>query len=159
MIPFLGKAISTEFFQNPGVQPPALCGDCSPIFDAIMANNDLDGIHAIGGLPEEVTSCCAAGQAVGILRAVLWTINSSSCCEKCACRIRFWADAVAYTVLSALLHEAPDTGCAVWPLKPYFIGTLTFWPIALPFLLSGFDLMAHIICEDRAMGKRDVVDI
>ena len=152
-------ALACELFQTPGVKPPVLCGDCSLPFLAIMASDDLDEIHAIGGLPEAVTSCRAAGLAVGIRRAVLWAINSSSCCEKCACRIGFWADAVAYTVLRALLHAAPFTGCATWPLQHYFVGTVSFWPIALPFLLSGFDLVAHITCEDGAMGKGDVVDI
>lgn len=152
-------SLAGELFQTPGVQPPVLCGDCGPTFHAIMASDELDEIHAIGGLPEAVTSCRAAGLAVGIRRAVLWAINSSSCGDKCACRIGFWADAVAYTVLSALLHDAPGTGCAVWPLKNYFVGTVSLWPIGLPFLLSGFDLLAHITCEDGAMGKRDIVDI
>lgn len=152
-------SLACELFQTPGVEPPVLCGDCSLPFVAIMASDDLDEIHAIGGLPEAVTSCRSAGLAVGIRRAVLWAINSSSCCEKCACRIGFWADAVAYTVLSALLHDEPVTGCATWPLQNYFVGTVSFWPIGLPFLLSGFDLLAHITCEDGAMGKGDVVDI
>lgn len=152
-------SLACELFQTPGVQPPVLCGDCSPTFRAIMASDDLDEIHAIGGLSEAVTSCRAAGLAVGIRRAVLWAINSPSCCEKCACRIGFWADAIAYTVISALLHDEPVTGSATWPLQNYFVGTVSFWPIALPFLLSGFDLLAHITCEEGAMGKRDVVNI
>ncbi|MCJ1345825.1 hypothetical protein MMC31_004034 [Peltigera leucophlebia] len=151
--------LASELFQTPGVQLPVLCGDCGPNFHTIMASNELDEVHAIGGLPETVTSCRAAGLAVGIRRAVLWAINSSQCCEKCACSIGFWADAVSYTVLSALLHDEPHTGSATWPLQNYLVGAVTFWPIALPFLLSGFDLVAHITCEDGAMGKRDVVDI
>lgn len=75
-------SLFSELFQTPGVERPVLCGDCSIFFLAIMAIEDLDEIHAIGGLPEAVTSCRPAGLAVGIRRAVLRAINSSSCCEK-----------------------------------------------------------------------------
>lgn len=152
-------SLSAELFQTPGVQTPNLCKDCNPIFRTIMASENLEEVHAISGLPQTVTSCRAAGLAVGIRRAVLWAINSSSCCEKCACKTGFWADAVSYSVLSALMHSESVTGRVTWPLQLYFVGTVAFWPIALPFLLSGFDLVAHITCEDGAMGTRDVVDI
>ena len=153
------QSLASELFQTPGVQPPVLCRDCTPNFHAIMASNKLEELHAISGLPEAVTSCRAAGLAVGIRRAVLWAINSPSCCEKCACKIGFWADAVSYSVLSALMHNESVTGSVTWSLQNYFVGTVAYWPINLPFLLSGFDLVAHITCEDGAMGKRDLVDI
>lgn len=153
------SSLASELFQTPGVQSPALCRDCTPLFNKTMTSSDLEEVHAIGGLPETVTSCRAAGLAVGIRRAVLWAINSCSCCEKCACSIGFWADAVSYSVISSLIHNEPVTGNATWPLQNYFVGTVAFWPIGIPFLLSGFDLVAHITCEDGAMGKRDIVDV
>lgn len=64
-------SLATELFRTPGVQPPTLCRDCTPTFNKSMANKDLDEVHAISGLPETVTSCRAAGLAVGIRRAVL----------------------------------------------------------------------------------------
>lgn len=152
-------SLASELFQTPGVQPPVLCQDCNPTFHTIMASNNLEEIHAISGLPETVTSCRAAGLAAGIRRAVLWATNSPACCEKCACKTGFWADAVSYSVLSALMYNESVTGSVTWPLQNYFVGTVAFWPIAIPFLLSGFDLVAHITCEDGAMGQRDVVDI
>lgn len=152
-------SLTSELFRTPGVQPPELCPDCLPNFHATMTSNDLEEIHAIHGLPETVTSCRAAGLAAGIRRAVLWATNSSLCCEKCACKTGFWADAVSYTVISALMYNEPVTGSVTWPLQNYFVGTVAYWPISLPFLLSGFDLVAHITCKDGAMGKRDVVDI
>lgn len=57
------------------------------------------------------------------------------------------------------MHNESVAGSVTWPLQNYFVGTVAYWPINLPFLLSGFDLVAHITCEDGAMGKRDLVDI
>ena len=70
-----------------------------------------------------------------------------------------WADAAAYTVLSSLMSSEPDNGRNTWCLQNYFVGTVTFWPVALPFLLSGFDLAARMSFEVGAMGERDIVDI
>lgn len=68
---FIPSLASQLLFQTPGVGPPVLCGDCSIPFLAIMASEDLDEIHAIGGLPEAVTSCRPAGLAVEIRRGQL----------------------------------------------------------------------------------------
>lgn len=148
-----------ELFETPGVQPLVLCGNCGQIFKAIMASSDLEEVHAFAGLPTNVTSCRSGGLAVGIRRAILWASNSSDCCEKCACKIGFWGDSVSYTVLSSLMYEEPVTEAIIWSLQKYFVGTVAFWPVSLPFLLAGFDLLADLILEDGAMGDRDLVDI
>ena len=153
---FVGSR-TMELLETPGVQRPVLCLGCGGAFEALMNDSRREEVHAIGGLPETVTVTPAAGLAVGIRQAVLWA-SSSECCDTCASRIGYWADAIAYTVLSALMHDEPYMGPSTWLLQCYFVGTITLWPISLPFLLSGFDLMANISCEKGAMGVRDVVD-
>lgn len=84
---------------------------------------------------------------------------SQECCDICASRIGYWADAAAYSVMTALMHNEPLMGPSMWMLQNYFVGCVAFWPIGLPFLLSGFDLLARLSFDDGAMGTRDVVDI
>lgn len=151
-------SIAPELFTSPGVAKPDLCKTCTPKFEAMIADPSKEEIHAIGGLPETVTGCRPAGLAAAIRRASIWAI-SDDCCEICACRTGAWVDATAYTVLSALMHDEPLMGPSTWCLQNYFVGAVTFWPINLPFLLSGFDLLANMTFEDGAMGHRDIVDI
>jgi hypothetical protein len=154
---FIPSRVS-DLLQTPGVEPAVLCTKCQPKFDALMSQSSMEEIRAIGGLPEEVTSCRAAGLGVGLRRVALWALTEK-CCEECACKIGFWADAAGYSVLSALLIDEPTTGSSIWCLQNYFVGTITYWPVSLPNLLSGFDLLADIVVDEGAMGVRDVVDI
>ncbi len=151
-------SIAHELFDSPGVPKPELCAKCGPPFEALMNAATTEEIHAIGGLPEIITGCRAAGLAAGIRRAVLWA-STDGCCDICASRIGYWTDATAYTVLSALMHDEPLVGPLTWSLQNYFVGAVTLWPIELPVLLSSFDLVAKLSSEDGAMGDRDIVDI
>jgi hypothetical protein len=148
----------SDLLATPGVELPVLCSKCQPRFDALMSHSSMEEVRAIDGLPDDVTSCRAAGLAVGIRRVALWA-RTEKCCEPCACRIGFWADAAGYSVLSALIIDEPETGNSVWCLQNYFVGAVTYWPVCLPYLLGGFDIMANIVVDDGAMGVRDTVDI
>lgn len=154
---FIPSRVS-DLLKTPGTTPPTLCVKCGPTFSAILSNNSMEEVHAVAGLPDYVTSCRAASLAVGLRRVSLWAL-SPKCCESCACRIGFWADAVGYSVLTALLADEPTTGNSTWCLQNYFVAAITYWPINLPFLLSGFDILADVIPVEGAMGVRDVVDI
>ncbi|KUJ12977.1 uncharacterized protein LY89DRAFT_785515 [Mollisia scopiformis] len=154
-------ASASELFDTPGVDKSELCEVCVVEFDAIMASKELEEVHAQAGLPSSVlvgTFGRPARLAVGLHRAALWA-TTSKCCDVCACRVGYWADAAAYGVLSALMHDEPLLGPSLWMLQNYFVGCITFWPVSLPFLLPGFDLIADLSFEDGAMGDRDVVDI
>lgn len=151
-------SIAMQLFDTPGVSKPDLCSECGPAFEGMMSCSSREEVHAIEGLPEIVTGCRAAGLAAGIRRAVLWA-STNDCCDVCASRIGSWTDATACTVLIALMHDEPLFGPSAWNLQNYFVGTVTFWPIELPMLLSGFDLVAKMTFDDGAMGERDIVDI
>lgn len=147
-----------ELFESPGVPRPDLCSKCGPALEELMNDPAEEEVHAIKDLPEIITGCRAAGLAAGIRRAVLWA-STDACCDACASRIGYWADATAYTVLSALMHDEPLVGPSTWSLQNYFVGTVTFWPVELPMLLSNFDMLAKMTFDDGAMGDRDIVDI
>ncbi|KAF8849088.1 hypothetical protein BDZ45DRAFT_604896 [Acephala macrosclerotiorum] len=158
---YLVLVSATELFGTPGVDRPDLCAKCAPRFNKVMASKEPEQVHAIAGLPRSVTVGKfgrPASLGVGLRRAALWACRDE-CCDVCACRISSWADAAAYSVLSSLMHDEPLIGSSMWMLQSYFVGCIAFWPISLPFLLSGFDLMAELSFEVGAMGKRDVVDI
>lgn len=152
-----------DLFSTPGVEKPKLCDKCGPLFDMIMASDEKEEIHAMEGLPSSVTVAKGefgrpASLAAGFRRAALWACGDA-CCDVCGSRIGNWIDAAAYTVLTALMHDEPLLEPSMWMLQNYFVGCVAFWPISLPFLLSGFDLMADMSFEDGAMGTRDIVDI
>ncbi|RAH84374.1 hypothetical protein BO86DRAFT_240816 [Aspergillus japonicus CBS 114.51] len=149
---------TTELFSTPGVPIPELCKNCKVRFDAVMRSPELEEVRAIPGLPEIVTLDRAAGLAAGIRRACLWALTDD-CCIQCACRIGSWADKVSYSVLSARTYDEATTGADLWQLQNYFIGTITYWPICIPVLISCFDLLVDLTIEPGAMGHRDVVDI
>jgi hypothetical protein len=151
-------SIAHELFDSPGVPMPELCAKCGPKFEKLMRNPAKEEIRAIKDLPEIITSCRAAGLAAGIRRAVIWSCTDEPC-DACASRIGCWTDATAYTVLSALMHDEPLVGPSTWSLQNYFVGAVTLWPIELPVLLGGFDMLAKMSFDDGAMGDRDIVDI
>jgi hypothetical protein len=158
VVKYFIPSIAHQLFESPGVQNPDLCTKCRPEFERLMNNPAKEEVHAIKDLPEIITGCRAAGLAAGIRRAVLWA-STDACCDTCASRIGYWTDATAYTVLSALFHDEPLVGPSTWSLQHYFVGAVTLWPIELPWLLSGFDLIAKTTYDDGAMGHRDIVDI
>ncbi|CZR59339.1 uncharacterized protein PAC_09231 [Phialocephala subalpina] len=158
---YLVPVSAAELFGTPGVDRPDLCQKCAPEFDRVMASEELEEVHATAGLPRSVTIGRfgrSASLGVGLRRAVLWACRDE-CCDVCACRVGYWADAAAYSVLSSSMHDEPLMGASMWMLQSYFVGCIAFWPISVPFLLSGFDLMAELSFEDGAMGERDIVDI
>ncbi|CAM6083967.1 unnamed protein product [Calypogeia fissa] len=148
-----------ELLESPGVKHPELCTKCGPAFEALMTSRTEEEVHATPGLPEIVTrGCRAAGLAAGIRRAFIWA-SSDNCCDTCASRIGYWADACCYRVLSAMMYDEPQFGPLVWTLQNYFVGTVTLCPVEVPFLLSAFDLLAKLVFRDGAMGHRDILDI
>lgn len=149
------SARSAELLMTAGVKPPVLCHKDRPNFEKTMNDTEYEEVHAIKGLPEFIIKCQAAGLAVAIRRAVIWA--STECCDSCASKIGIWADAAAYSVLTCLLHEEPKWDTSTWALQNYFVGTVALWPVSLPFLLSGFDLEASIVCGEGAMDRWDVV--
>ncbi|TVY67416.1 hypothetical protein LSUE1_G006581 [Lachnellula suecica] len=154
---------ASDLFGTPGVDKPELCDKCGPVFEKTMASMEKEEIHAAAGLPPSVTVAKdefgrPASLAAGFRRAAMWAC-SDECCDVCASRIGNWIDAAAYSVLTALMHDEPLLGPSMWMLQNYFVGCVAFWPVSLPFLLSGFDLLADMSFEDGAMGTRDVVDI
>jgi hypothetical protein len=151
-------SIAPELFDSPGVTLPALCERCGPRFDALMRDPAAEEVRAIKGLPESVTHCRAAGLAAGIRRAVVWCCTDEPC-DVCASRIGCWTDATAYTVLSSMMYTEISYGPSVWSLQNYFVGAVTLWPIELPVLLGGFDMIAKMTFNDGAMGARDIVDV
>ncbi|KAG4442982.1 hypothetical protein IFR05_001513 [Cadophora sp. M221] len=64
-----------------------------------------------------------------------------------------------YVELRSLMQDEAVLGASEWMLQNYLVGCVGLWPISMPFLLSGFDLMAELSFEDGAMGERDIVDI
>jgi hypothetical protein len=152
---------ASELFSTPGVQHPDLCEKCGCLFDVVMSSKQNEIIYATAGLPPSVTNGKfgrPASRAVGLRRAALWAC-SKDCCDICASRIGYWADAAAYSVLSALMHDEPFLSPSEWMLQNYFVGCVSFRPVGISFLLSGFDRLARLSFEDGAMGSRDVVDI
>jgi hypothetical protein len=152
---YLTPSRASELLSTPGVSHPDLCPSCRLPFSALMTDQTKEEVHAIAGLPDDVTLCRAASLAAGIRPAALWA-SSDSCCDICACQIGHWADTVSYTVLSALMSTEPKTGRHTWCLQSYFAAAVTFRPISLPFLLSGFNRLASLTFEDGVMGTRDV---
>lgn len=154
------SVIASDLFGIPGVDKPSLCAKCGPVFDVVMASGEKEEVHAAAGIPRQVTLGTfgrPASLAAGFRRATLFGC-SEDCCDVCASRIGFWADAAAYSVLSALMHDEPLLGPTMWMLQNYFVGCISLWPIGVSFLLSGFDLLAELSFDDGAMGARDVVD-
>lgn len=152
---------ASELFATPGVEKPSLCSSCSPLFENVMASSESEEIRAVEGIPLHLTTGIfgrPASLAAGLRRAALWGCKED-CCDVCASRIGHWADAASYAVLTALMNDEPQLGPSGWMLQNYFVGCVAFWPIGLPFLLSGFDLLANLSFDNGAMGTRDVVDI
>jgi hypothetical protein len=161
VVPYLIPALTSELLTTPGAKMPDLCERCAPLFDTMMTSDELEEVHAMDKLPESVRVGKfgrPASLAVAFRRVGLWAC-SDDCCDICASRIGFWEDEAAYSVLSALMCDEPLMGPSMWMLQNYFVGCVAFWPIAMPFLLSGFDLLADLSFDDGAMGERDVLDI
>lgn len=151
-------ALTSALLDTPRVARPDLCTACEPLFDASVSNNEPEEVRAIAGLPESVTMSRPVGLAVAF-RRIASLAYSSDCCDVCSSRIGFWEDEIAYSVLSALMVEEPLAEPSTWMLQHYTVACVTLWPISLPFLLSGFDLLANLSFEPGAMGERDAIDI
>lgn len=154
-------ALTSELLATPGVEKPDLCSRCAPLFEIMMNSNEPEEVHAMDRLPESVTVGKfgrPASLAATLRRAALWAC-SDICCGICACRLGYWVDEASYSVLTALMHDESLMGPSMWMLQNYFVGCVAFWPIAIPFLLAGFDLLADLSFEHGAMGERDAIDI
>ena len=148
--------LAPEIFKILGVTLPKLCGHCEEPFGAVLANTD-DEIHAIPGLPIIVISSSAIGLAAAIRRAAI-LVTSAECCDTCACRIGAWGDNAPYKVLLALMKSEPELSSKEWLLQNYLVACLDFYPMSIPIILSGFDIVGELTYEIGAMGDRDVVD-
>jgi hypothetical protein len=162
-VPYLVSVEVSELFEIPGVKKPELCEKCRPLFEKIMFSTEKEVVLAAKGLPRNVTVDMEgfgrpASLAVGFRRAALWACGLN-CCDVCASSIGYWADAAAFIVLSALMRDEPSLRPSAWMMQNYFVGCVVFAPISLPYLLSGFDLLADLHFDDGAMGARDIVDI
>jgi len=56
------------------------------------------------------------------------------------------------------MKSEPVMSAKVWLLHIYLVGCVEFYPVAVPSILCGFDLLADLTYENGAMGGRDVVD-
>jgi hypothetical protein len=61
-------------------------------------------------------------------------------------------------VFEALLSIESATSALDWILQCYAVWTVSLSLISVMTVLSGFDLLCEVKCEDRAMGSRDVLD-
>ncbi|CZS91150.1 uncharacterized protein RCO7_01466 [Rhynchosporium graminicola] len=145
-----------EILNTKGVSQPDICKPCNILFiDAI--NTTDDAVRGIEGLPQSVSSCRALGLAAAIHRAAVFAA-SDTCCDVCACRIGNWGDSVAYRVLVALMKSEEKASAREWLLQNYIVGCVDFWPISVPSVLAGFDMVGDLKYDNGAMGIRDVVD-
>ncbi|KAG4443420.1 hypothetical protein IFR05_001099 [Cadophora sp. M221] len=145
-----------EILDTPGVKLPDICKSCDILFrDAIDATDDE--VHGIPGLQKSVSSCRALGLAAAIRRASVFAA-SDSCCDICACRIGNWGDSVAYRVMVMLMKSEEETSPREWLLQHYLVACVDFWPVSVPSILAGFDMIGGLKYDNGAMGIRDVVD-
>ncbi|KAL2066879.1 hypothetical protein VTL71DRAFT_1303 [Oculimacula yallundae] len=145
-----------EILNTPGVPIPDICKQCNVSFRQAIHTTD-DAIRGIEGLPQSAVSCRALGLAAAIRRAVNFAASDDSC-DICACRIGNWADSVAYRVLVTLMMSEEETSPKEWLLQHYLVACVDFWPISVPSVLAGFDLVGCLRYDRGAMGIRDTVD-
>ena len=146
-----------EMAQIPGLLLPDLCPLCSVKYKDILSSFENDSFHAIPGLPTDVTTCPAVARTAAIRRVALYA-SDDACCDPCACKIGRWADAAGYMICGALMENESTTNAADWLLQCYAVWTISLSPISVMTVLSGFDLLCDVKCEDGAMGDRDVLN-
>lgn len=56
------------------------------------------------------------------------------------------------------MKSEPDMSAKVWLLQMYLVGCIEYDPMAIPNILSAFDLCADLTYEVNEMGERCVVD-
>ncbi|KAF4626052.1 hypothetical protein G7Y89_g12107 [Cudoniella acicularis] len=147
---------SQEVLTVPGVTLPNLCHSCDISFKAAALNAN-DEIQAVADLPKNVVSSPAVSLAAAIRRTAVWA-TTNDCCDVCACRIGSWGDNASNRVLILAMVNEPEMSAKEWLLQSYFISCVAFWPVSVPSILLGFDLVADLQFADKAMGDRDVVD-
>ncbi|KAF7336318.1 hypothetical protein MVEN_02180500 [Mycena venus] len=136
---------------------PDLCSACVHGFQHALHDWAADEIHGISGLPHIAFAGSAVARAAAIRRVAIFATDTS-CCEGCASRIGCWADLVGYTVLTASMLGEEGLSASEWLLECYAVWTVTIWPVSVPTVLSGFDLLCDVSQEEGAMGGRDVLD-
>jgi hypothetical protein len=158
--PIFSEDVSPEVLDVPGVPLPQLCHHCQEAFEQAVASHRTDRIHAIPNIPPHIFECPAVARAAAIRRAALFAAGHSDsvCCDICAARIGKWADDVSYIVLMALMESDLKTTGKEWYLMCYAVWCVTMEPVAVNGVLTGFDAFAEVVCEEGAMGVRDVLD-
>jgi hypothetical protein len=146
-----------EMAQIPGLPLPNLCPLCRVEFQDILLSFKNDSFRGIPGLPTSVTTCPAVARAAAIRRVALYA-SDDACCDRCACKIGRWADAAGYMVCGALMSNESVTSSSDWLLQCYAVWSVSLFPISVMTVLSGFDLLCEVKCEDGAMGSRDILD-
>ncbi|KAH6672153.1 hypothetical protein B0J14DRAFT_639253 [Halenospora varia] len=146
----------SEILNTPGVQKPDICEACTVLFEKAI-NNPKDEIRGAPGLPENISTMQAVCLAAAIRRGAVWA-TTAECCDVCACRIGVWSDNVSYRVLVTLMASEQELDPKEWLLQTYLTGCVEFWPISVPSILAGFDLVGDLTYEVGAMGGRDVVN-
>ena len=146
-----------EIANIPGISQPDLCSACAVLFQQALMSFATDEIHGIPDLPANVIMCPAVSRAAAIRRVVLFA-SSDSCCDVCACRIGRWADVAGYMVCTALMSSDLVTSASEWLLQCYAVWAVSTWPVSVMTVLTGFDLLCNVTCEEGAMGARDVLN-
>jgi hypothetical protein len=146
-----------EMAQIPGLPLPDLCPLCRVEFQDTLLSFKNDGFHGIPGLPTGVTTCPAVARAAAIRRVALYA-SDDACCDRCACKIGRWADAAAYMVFGALMSNESAASASDWLLQRYAVWAVSLSPISVMTVVSGFDLLCEVKCEEGAMGSRDVLN-
>ena len=147
-----------EMAQIPGHPPPDLCPLCIVKFKDMLSSFKDDSFHAIPGLPTRVTTCTAVARAAAIRRVALYA-SGDACCDKCASKIGRWADIAGYMVCGAVMEFESTTSAPDWLLQCYAVWSATITPMSAITVLSVFDLLCDVKCEDGAMGRRDVLEV
>ena len=147
-----------EMANLPGLPQPNLCPHCKVKFEDALSTSENEVFYAIPGLPTSVTTCHGVTRAAAIRRVALHATGDDYC-NLCACKIGRWADIAGYMVCGALMEIESTTSGPEWLLQCHAIWSVSLNPLSVVTVLSGFDLLCDVRCEDGAMGRRDVLEV
>ena len=58
-----------------------------------------------------------------------------------------------------MMENESTTSGADWLLQCYAVWTISLSPMSVITVLSMFDLLCEVKCEDGVMGRRDVLEV
>jgi len=147
-----------EMTKIPGLPQPDICPSCMKKFQDTLSSFENEIFYAIPGLPTSVTTCSGVARAAAIRRISL-NATGDDYCNLCSCKIGRWADIAGYMVCGALMENESTTSASDWLLQCHAIWSVSLSPLSVVTVLSGFDLLCDVKCEDGAMGRRDVLEV